>query len=323
MSKAVILRSFGGPEVLNIEDRELGAPGVGEVRLRHEAIGLNFIDVYNRTGLYPNPLPMVPGHEGAGIVEAVGEGVSDFKVGDRVVYSSALGAYATERLIDADALTPVPDDLDLDVAAAIMLKGMTACFLLTMTWPLKAGDTILFHAAAGGVGLIAVQWAKSLGLRVIGTAGSADKLALAKANGADEVINVRSQNVAEEVKKLTEGRGVDVVYDSIGKDTFEASLDCLRPRGLMVSFGNASGPVAVPNLGILAAKGSLFLTRPTSGAYFSDRKMRLESAALLFDKVRKGEIAVKIGQTFKLDDIKAAHGALEGRKTRGSTIIHP
>lgn len=323
MSKAVVVTEFGGPEVLTIVDREVGAPGPGEVKLRHAAIGLNFIEVYNRTGLYPNPLPMVPGHEGAGVIEAVGEGVVDFKPGDRVAYSGALGSYAEERLIPATALNPVPDDVDLETAAAAMLKGMTACFLLTMVWPLKAGDTILFHAAAGGVGSLAVQWAKTLGLNVIGTAGSDEKVALALENGADHMINLRTQNFTEEVKKLTEGKGVNVVFDSIGKDTFEASLDCLMPRGLMVSYGNASGPVAIPNLGILAAKGALFVTRPISGPYFADRKVRLDSAALLFDKVRRGELAVKIGQSFKLDEIADAHRALEGRKTIGSTIIRP
>lgn len=323
MSKAVVVREFGGAEVLKLEQRDLASPGPGEVRLKHEAIGLNFIDVYNRTGLYPNPLPMVPGHEGAGVIEEIGEGVAAFKPGDRVVYSGALGAYSTERLLPAAVLNPIPDDIDMGVAAAIALKGLTACFLLTMTWPLKRDDTILFHAAAGGVGSIAVQWAKTLGLRVIGTAGSDEKIALAQENGADHVINLRTQNFAEEVKRLTDGKGVEVVFDSIGKDTFDASLDCLKPRGLMVSYGNASGPVSIPNLGVLAAKGSLFVTRPITATYFADRQVRLDAMAHLFEKVRKGELSINIGQTFQLDYIADAHRALEQRKTVGSTIIRP
>lgn len=323
MTKAIIVRELGGPEVLKYEDYEVGRPGPGEIRVRHESIGLNFIDVYLRTGLYPSSLPVVPGQEAAGVVVEVGEGVDEFKEGDRIAYYGSIGAYANERLMPASNAFPIPDDIDFDTAAAIMLKGMTTCYLLTMTAPLKKGDTILFHAAAGGVGSLAVQWAKSLGVRVIGTVGSDEKAELARANGADEVINLRTEDFVERVKELTDGKGVDVVYDSIGKDTFEASLDCLRPRGLMVSFGNSSGPVAIPNLGILTAKGSLYVTRPTLLHYFSDRKVDLESAAALFDMVRTGVLSVKIGQTFDLANVADAHRALQARETTGSTIIRP
>lgn len=323
MTKAIIVRELGGPEVLKYEDYEVGRPGPGEIRVRHEAIGLNFIDIYLRTGLYPSSLPVVPGQEAAGVVVEVGEGVDEFKEGDRIAYYGSIGAYANERLMPANNAFPIPDDIDFDTAAAIMLKGMTTCYLLTMTAPLKKGDTILFHAAAGGVGSLAVQWAKSLGVRVIGTVGSDEKAELARANGADEVINLRTEDFAERVRELTDGKGVDVVYDSIGKDTFEASLDCLRPRGLMVSFGNSSGPVAVPNLGVLTAKGSLYVTRPTLAHYFSDRKIELESAAALFDKVRTGVLSVKIGQTFDLANVADSHRALQARETIGSTIIRP
>lgn len=323
MTKAIVVKQFGGPEVLEFRDHEVGSPGAGEIRVRHEAIGLNFIDVYHRTGLYPNPLPFVPGQEAAGIVTEVGEGVTQFKAGDRIAYHGPIGSYAQERLMPADQALSLPDDIDFDTAAAIILKGMTACYLVTMTSPLKAGDTILYHAAAGGVGLIAVQWAKSLGVRVIGTVGSDEKGELARANGADEIINIREENFVERVKQFTDGKGVDVVYDSIGKDTFEASLDCLRPRGLMVSYGNSSGPVAVPSLGILAAKGSLYVTRPTTAHYFMDREVKLQSAATLFDKVRTGSLSVRIGQAFDLADVADAHRALEGRQTTGSTILRP
>ncbi len=323
MTKAICVHQFGGPEVLKYEDCAVGSPGPGQIRVRHEAIGLNFIDVYHRTGLYPNELPFTPGSEAAGVVTEVGEGVDAFKPGDRISYSGPLGAYAQERLMPATKALPLPDDIPFETAAAITLKGMTVCYLLTMTWPLKPGETILFHAAAGGVGSLAVQWAKSLGARVIGTAGSDEKAELARANGADEVINLRRENFVERVKVLTDGRGVDVVYDSIGKDTFEQSLDCLRPRGLMVSFGNSSGPVAVPNLGILASKGSLYLTRPTLAAYFSDRKVELDSAARMFDMVHKGTLSINIGQRFALADAAEAHRALEARETVGSTVLKP
>lgn len=323
MTKAIVIRKFGGPKVLKLEDVEVGDPGSGEIRVRHEAIGLNFIDVYHRTGLYPNELPFTPGSEAAGVVTAVGKGVSDFKEGDRIAYFNPIGSYAEERLMPASKAVPIPDDIEADVAAAIILKGMTVNYLLTMTWVLQAHDTALIHAAAGGVGLIAVQWARSIGARVIGTVGSDEKAELARQAGADEVINIRTENFTDRVRALTGGRGVDVVYDSIGKDTFEDSLDCLRPRGLLVSFGNSSGPVSVPNLGILAAKGSQYVTRPTLAHYYLDRETELRSAETLFNKVREGALNITIGQRFALADAAKAHKALEGRKTHGSTILTP
>jgi NADPH2:quinone reductase len=308
---------------MQVEDRQVGDPGHGEVKIRQHAIGLNYIDVYHRTGLYKQPLPMVPGQEAAGEVVALGEGVTDFGVGDRVAYSGAMGAYADERLIPAGRLVSIPDAISFETAAAIMLKGTTAWYLLFETWAVKPGDTILIHAAAGGTGLIAAQWAKALGARVIGTAGSSEKLAMASRHGCDEVINYRTENFAARVRELTGGRGVDVVYDGVGKDTFEASLDCLRPRGLMVSFGNASGPVSIPSLGILAEKGSLYLTRPTSSAYFSGPADLRRAASALFSAVVNGDIQITIGQTFKLAEVAAAHQALESRQTTGSTLLLP
>lgn len=323
MTKAIRIHQFGGPEVLQYEDIEVGAPGAGQIRIRHEAIGLNFIDIYHRTGLYASDLPFTPGSEAAGVVTEVGEGVDFLKPGDRVTYNGPMGSYAQEQLLPAAKALPLPDDISFDTAAAITLKGMTVCYLLTMTWPLTKSDTILFHAAAGGVGSLAVQWAKAIGARVIGTVGSDEKAELAKANGADEVINIRRQNFADRVNELTDGRGVDVVYDSIGKDTFEQSLDCLKPRGLMVSFGNSSGAVSVPNLGILASKGSLYVTRPTLAHYFSDRSDALKSAAGMFDMVKNGALSIHIGQRFDLEHAADAHRALEARQTVGSTILVP
>lgn len=323
LSKAIRVHQFGGPEVLQFEEVKLGSPGPGQIKVKHRAIGLNFIDVYHRTGLYPNELPFIPGSEAAGEVLEVGEGVDFFKPGDRICYHGPMGAYAQERLMPAEKALPLPDDISFETAAAVTLKGMTACYLLTMTWPLKKDDVILFHAAAGGVGSLAVQWAKALGIRVIGTVGSEDKVAQALAMGADEVINMREENFLERVKSLTDGRGVDVVYDSIGKDTFEASLDCLKPRGLMVSFGNASGPVAVPNLGVLAAKGSLYVTRPTLAHYVGAREVATDAAAKLFELVRRGDLTVNIGQRFGLAQAADAHRALEARETTGSTILIP
>uniref|UniRef100_UPI002AFDE893 quinone oxidoreductase family protein n=1 Tax=Hoeflea sp. TaxID=1940281 RepID=UPI002AFDE893 len=263
--KAIVVSSVGGPEVLEWCDHPVGDPGPGEVRIRHEAVGLNFIDVYFRTGLYPAPngLPLVPGNEAAGVITAVGEGISTLQQGDRVAYVGPLGAYAEERVIVADRLVKIPDSIAFDVAAGMMLKGMTAEYLLRRTFEVKAGDTILFHAAAGGVGLIAGQWAKALGATVIGTVGSAEKAELALANGYDHVINYRTEDFVARVKEITDGKGADVVYDSVGKDTFPGSLDCLRPRGLWVSFGQSSGPIGPIDLGILAKKGSLFATRPS------------------------------------------------------------
>jgi len=321
--KATVIDRFGGPEVLTLAECEIGEPGPGELRVRQKAIGLNFIDVYHRTGLYPNPLPLVPGSEGAGEVVAVGPDVSGFSVGDRVAYQGALGAYAEERLLPAARAVPLPEAISYETAAAIMLKGLTAYYLLFLTWPLKPGETILFHAAAGGVGQIACQWAKSLGATVIGTAGSAEKLAIAKAHGCDHVINYAEEDFPERVREITEGRGVDVVYDGVGQATFEKSLDCLRKRGLMVSFGNATGPVSIPDLGILSRKGSLYLTRPTGVDYFAERPALLAGARALFSAVESGAITVNIGQRYALADAAEAHRALEGRQTTGSTILLP
>lgn len=323
MSRVVVVNQTGGPEVLSVEDWPVGEPGPGQVRLKQTAIGLNFIDTYQRSGLYPLPLPFVAGNEAAGIVEAVGEGVDGLKVGDRVCYQGTSGAYAEARLAPAEKLVPIPDGIDDRTAAAILLKGLTAYYLLFKTWPLKAGETILWHAAAGGTGLIATQWARALGATVIGTAGGPDKARLALQHGCHHVIDYKSEDFAARVRELTEGRGVDVVYDGVGKATFEGSLDCLRPRGLMASFGNASGVVSIPDLGILARKGSLFLTRPTGAHYFARRADLLEGAKALFDAVLSGAIKVDIGQTFALDDVAQAHRALEARQTTGSVVLLP
>lgn len=323
MTRAVVVRRTGGPDVLGIEEWPLAAPGPGQVALRQTAIGLNFIDTYQRTGLYPVQLPFIAGNEGAGVVTALGEGVTNLKVGDRVAYQGNVGAYADERLAPADRLVPIPDGIDDRTAAAIMLKGLTAFYLLFKTWPVSAGETILWHAAAGGTGLIATQWAKSLGATVIGTAGSDEKVALAKSHGCDHVINYKTEDFAERVRELTGGKGVDVVYDGVGKSTFEKSLDCLRQRGLMVSFGNASGVVSIPDLTILTRKGSLYVTRPTTGHYLGTREQLLEGADKLFSAVLSGAIKVEIGRTFPLAQAADAHRALEGRETTGSVVLIP
>ncbi|MCD7061031.1 quinone oxidoreductase family protein [Pelagibacterium xiamenense] len=321
--KAIVVDNFGGPEVLDYRDVEIAEPGSGELRIRHSAIGVNFIDTYHRNGLYPNPLPLTPGSEGAGEVVAVGPGVTGFKPGDRVVYQGAIGAYAQERNLPATRALHLPDSIDYETGAAITLKGLTAYYLLFLTWPVRAGETILFHAAAGGMGLIACQWANAIGARVIGTAGSAEKVAMAKANGCHEVINYAEENFPERVRELTGGRGVDVVYDGVGQATFEGSLDCLRPMGLMVSYGNATGPVSIPDLGILARKGSLFLTRPTGAHYYMERNALLAGAKALFAAVESKAIKPHIGQTFRLSEAAEAHRALEARETVGSTILLP
>lgn len=321
MTKVVAVHATGGADVLSIEDWPVAEPGQGEVRIRQTAIGLNFIDTYQRSGLYPIPLPFVAGNEAVGVVEAVGEGVSEVKVGDRVCYQGAIGAYAAERLIPAARLVPIPDGVDDRTAAAVLLKGLTAYYLLFKTWPVQRGETILWHAAAGGTGLIATQWAKALGATVIGTAGGPEKVA--QVRGCDHVIDYRAEDFPARVKEITEGRGVDVVYDGVGKATFEGSLDCLRPRGLMASFGNASGVVSVPDLGILARKGSLYVTRPTSAHYFARREDLLEGAEALFGAIRAGAIEVEIGRTFALDEAAKAHQALEGRETTGSVVLLP
>ena len=323
MTKAIVIRSLGGPEVLKLEDVPLGAPGPGEVQIRQAAVGLNFIDVYFRTGLYKTDLPFVPGKEGAGTVTALGEGVTDFAIGDRVAYASADGAYAAERNVATKHLVKVPDGISLETAAAMMLKGMTAQYLLLQTYKVKPGSVILFHAAAGGVGLIAGQWAKALGATVIGTAGSQAKIDLALAHGYDHVIDYGKEDFAARVRELTNGAGVDVVYDSVGKDTFPRSLDCLKPRGLFVSFGNSSGPVDAFNMGLLAQKGSLFATRPTLFAYIATRAELDACANSLFDVVQGNKVRININQTYPLAEAGRAHTDLETRKTSGTTLLIP
>ncbi|MGV7209680.1 quinone oxidoreductase family protein [Oxalobacteraceae bacterium A2-2] len=324
MTKAIRMARTGGPEVMELVDVELGAPGPGEAQVRHEAIGLNFIDIYFRTGLYPQQLPGALGMEGAGVVEAVGEGVTSVKPGDRVAYAGRpIGAYAEARNLPASQLLVLPDNIGFDTAAAMMLQGLTVQYLLHRTVHLKAGDTILFHAAAGGVGLIACQWAKVLGVTLIGTAGSDEKAALALEHGAAHVINYNKENFTERVRELTGGQGVRAVYDSIGKDTFIGSLDCLQPLGTMVSFGNASGPVEGVNLADLANRGSLFLTRPTLMSYVAKREDLEASAASLFGVVSSGAVQVDVRQRYKLADVAQAHIDLEARKTTGSSILLP
>jgi NADPH:quinone reductase len=325
MAGMVRVRETGGPEVMRFEDVDVGEPGPGQVRLRQTAVGLNFIDVYFRTGLYPAPaLPFTPGMEGAGVVEAVGPGVTEVKVGERVAYAAPpLGAYAETRLMQADRLVPLPDDISDQQAAAMMLKGMTAHYLLRRTFPVQPGQTILFHAAAGGVGLIACQWARHLGARVIGTVGSAAKAELARSHGCDFPIRYDHEDVVGRVRELTDGKGVPVVYDSVGKSTFEQSLDCLAPLGMMVTFGQSSGAIPPVNLGILSQKGSLYITRPTLVTYTAKREDLLRAASELFDVVRRGAVRIEINQTFALRDAVDAHRALEGRQTTGSTLLLP
>ena len=322
MSFAIRIHEVGGPEVLAWEEVTVGEPGAGEVRLRHGAVGLNFIDVYFRTGLYGANVPFTPGLEASGVVEALGEGVSDLRVGDRVAYAAPpAGAYSEERLMPADRLVKLPDGISDELAAAMMLKGMTAHYLLRRTYRVNAGDTILFHAAAGGVGLIACQWAKSLGATVIGTVGSDEKAELAAAHGCDYPIVYTRENFVERVKSITGGEGVPVVYDSVGKDTFMDSLDCLRPLGSMVIFGQSSGPVAPLDVGLLAAKGSLFLTRPSLMNYTARREDLVDTAEELFQVVESGAVKLEINQRFPLEQAAAAHRALEARETTGSTIL--
>jgi NADPH2:quinone reductase len=326
MAKAIRIHEHGGPEVLKFEDVDPGKPGKGEILIEHGAIGLNFIDVYYRTGLYPPPtgsLPIIPGGEGAGKVLEVGEGVEGLQPGDRIAYAVGFGAYAQRRIIAADRVVKMPDGISDEQAAGMMLKGMTAEYLLLRTFKVKKGDTILFHAAAGGVGLIAGQWAKHLGATTIGTAGSADKVKLAKAHGFDHVINYREQDFVEEVKKITGGGLCDVVYDSVGKDTFEGSLNCLKPLGLLALFGQSSGPVPPFNLGVLAQKGSLYITRPTLFTYNAKREDLEKSAKALFDVVKSGAVKIEVKQRYKLAEAAQAHRDLEARKTTGVTVLTP
>jgi len=326
MSLAVQIARNGGPEEMKLVDVDVGAPGPGEVRIRHHAIGLNFIDVYQRTGLYTLPLPLNLGMEGAGVVEAVGDGVQHLQVGDRVAYASnPPGSYSEVRVMPATYVCQLPDSIDFETGAAMMLKGLTAQYLLRQAKPvegLHAGDFVLFHAAAGGVGLIACQWAKALGLRLIATAGSAEKCQLALAHGAEVAINYRTENFAERVKDITGGKGVKVVYDSVGKDTWDGSLQCLRAFGLMVSFGNASGPVPPFAPAILAAK-SLYVTRQGLFTHLRSREACQAMANDLFAVVASGQVKIHIAQRFALSEVQAAHRALEARQTTGSSILLP
>jgi NADPH2:quinone reductase len=321
MTHAIQIHHPGGPEVLQWEAVEVGEPGPGQVRLRQEAAGLNYIDVYHRTGLYPQPLPFIPGVEGAGIVEAVGDGVAAVKVGDPVAYAGPTGGYAEARLIAADKLVKLPDSITTEQAAAMMLQGLTAHMLLRSVHRVEPGETILIHAAAGGVGLIVCQWAKALGATVIGTVGSDEKAELARAHGCDHPIVYTRQDFVTEVERITGGAKLPVVYDSIGRDTFMQSLDCLQPRGLMVSFGNASGPVEPISPLVLLQKGSLFLTRPTMHAYTANRAELEAAAGDLFKVVAEGSVKIEIKQRFALRDAAAAHRALEARETTGSTVL--
>ncbi|MCX5493967.1 quinone oxidoreductase [Kaistia dalseonensis] len=325
MVQAIRIHANGGPEALSWDTITVGEPGPGEVRVRHKAIGLNFIDVYFRSGLYPPPapFPFIPGSEGVGIVEAVADGVSELKVGDRVGYAGSIGSYCEARLIPADRLVPIPDTIGDSTAAAVLLKGMTARYLLRETFKVGPSTTVLFHAAAGGVGLIASQWAASLGGTVIGTVGSQEKADLALANGCAHVINYRTEDFVARVSEITGGRKVDVVYDSVGKDTFPGSLDCLRPRGLWVSFGQSSGSVPPFDIGILNRKGSLFATRPSLFGYVAERTDLLKTAADLFATIASGAISVPEPQTFALSDVAAAQTALEERRTTGSVVLLP
>ena len=324
MTKAIRCFSNGGPEVMEYVDVEVGEPGAGEARVRHHAIGLNYIDVYFRTGLYPQPLPSGLGMEGAGVVEAIGPGVTEVNVGDRVAYACRPpGAYSDARVMPAAGLVKLPDAIDFETAAAMMLQGLTVQYLFRRTFPLKGGETILFHAAAGGVGLIACQWAKALGVTMIGTVGSDEKAALAKAHGCTHTINYNKEDFLVRVKELTNGAGVPVVYDSIGADTFIKSLDCLSPLGTMVSFGSASGPVPPFSLQELASRGSLFITRPTLFSYAAKRSDLEAMAADLFGMVESGKVKIDINQRYALKDVQQAHRDLESRKTTGSTILLP
>lgn len=324
MSKAVRIHRTGGPETLSYEEVEVGHPGPGQALIRHTAIGVNFIDVYHRTGLYPVPLPATLGMEAAGVVVEVGAGVTEVKPGERVAYAmGGPGSYAEHRIFPANRLVVLPDDIPDQMAAAMMLQGMTAQYLLRSTYRVAAGDTILVHAAAGGVGLIACQWAKHLGATVIGTVGSPEKAELARANGCDHPILYREEDFVARVRDITDGAGVPVVYDSVGKDTFLKSLDVLRPRGLLVSFGQSSGPVGPFDPGLLAAKGSLYLTRPSLAAYIAQREELVASAAELFQVVRTGDVSIAVRQTYALADAAQAHRDLEGRKTTGSVVLTP
>ena len=321
MTHAIRIHESGGPEVLKWEDVEVGNPGPGQAKVRQEAAGLNYIDIYHRTGLYLQTFPFTPGVEGAGVVEAVGPGVNGLSVGDRVAYAGPIGGYAEERLIDAGRLVKLPDSISTELAAAAMLQGMTAWMLLRAVHRVEPGETILIHAAAGGVGLIVCQWAKALGATVIGTVSSDEKAELARTHGCDHPIVYTRQDFVAEVARITEARKLPVVYDSIGRDTFMQSIDCLAPRGMMVSFGNASGPVDPISPSLLAQKGSLFLTRPTLFNYIATRAELERASTELFDMIASGKVKIEIKQRFALQDAAEAHRALEARQTTGSTVL--
>ena len=321
MAHAIRIHKFGGPEMLHWEEEEVGAPGPGQVKIKQTAVGLNYIDIYHRTGLYPLPLPFIPGMEAAGIVEMAGAGVTDLKPGDRVAYASAIGAYADTRLIEVDRVVKLPDTIDDRTAAAMMLQGMTARYLIRDIYKVGPNDTILIHAAAGGVGLIVCQWAAALGATVIGTVSSDEKAALAKANGCHHPIVYTREDFQSRMLEITGGKKLPVVYDSVGKDTYMKSLDCLRPRGIMVLFGASSGPVPLFDLSLLAQKGSLLITRPTLATFVATRQLLLENSADLFDVVGSGKVKIYVNQTYPLKDAGKAHRDLEARKTTGSTVL--
>jgi len=325
MVQAIMVRETGGPEVLRVEDVEVGAPGQGQAKIRHEAVGLNYLDTYFRSGLYPPPngLPFVLGSEGSGVVLAVGPGVDGLKEGDRVAYTGPLGAYAAERLVPADRLIKLPDSIDFRTAAAMMLKGLTANYLLRRVFKVERGHTILFHAAAGGVGLIACQWARHLGATVIGTVGSTEKAELAKAHGCHHTINYREEDFVARVKEITSGQLCEVVYDSVGKDTCPASLDCLKQFGMWVTFGQSSGPIQNFNLGLLQQKGSLFCTRPTLAHYAAKRADLETMSKELIEVIEKGVVKIEVNQEFPLAEAAEAHRALQGRQTTGATVLIP
>jgi NADPH2:quinone reductase len=324
VTKLIRIEKTGGPEVMQLVNVDLPKPGANEVRIRHAAIGLNYIDTYHRSGLYPVKLPSGLGQEAAGVVEELGQGVTTLKLGDRVAYGNGpIGAYAQARNIPASSVVKIPDSISDETAAGMMLKGMTVRYLLRASYKVKAGETILLHAAAGGVGMIASQWAKALGATVIGTVGSESKVEIAKAHGCAHVINSATENVVARVKEITGGTGVPVVYDGVGQATFIASLDCLSPRGLLVSFGNASGPVVGVELGILASKGSLYVTRPTLGTFISNAADMAETANDLIDMVQSGKVKILINQTYDLPDVVQAHRDLVARKTTGTTVLIP
>jgi len=323
MAKAVRYHKQGGPEVLQVDDVQVGDPAAGQARIRHTAIGVNFVDTYQRSGLYPMNLPMVAGNEGAGVVEAVGAGVSDLKEGERVTYTGLAGSYCDQRVVPADRLVKLPQGISEETAASMLLKGLTVHYLIFSTYKVQKGETVLWHAAAGGVGLIAMQWLKALGVNTIATAGSDEKTQLAKSHGATHVINYSKEDWVKKVKELTDGKGVPVVYDGVGKTTWDGSLDCLRPRGLMVTFGNASGAVPPVNLGILSTKGSLFVTRPTLATHIASRADLVERSNALFEVVKSGKVKIETTKKYKLAEAAQAHRDLEGRKTTGSVVLIP